>query len=319
MRAGRATTKKDHAILEKTGNLMPVSKRPFAMSFAAFSLFSAVPSSFAQEVRVGRYYELETKYLFGFTEGADIGVQGEKEIESETKAGLGMRGGKFRAVEQELAFDNYTSQYWMYEFAVHGLWNQINNVEGLDNRNSANFLGLSWKPKFLIVGRGPGSPIGLSISIEPEWGKIDGTGGGHETSFSMETRLAADTELIPNMLYAAINLIYEPEVSRAPGDANWSRASGFGATAAMAYRVTPKVTLGGEAEYYRAYEGFGCNTLDGSAFYLGPTLHVQFTPKVFLNAAWSTQVAGHAAGEPGNLDLTNFPRQRALLGLHYEF
>ena len=58
------------------------------------------------------------------------------------------------------------------------------------------------------------------------------------------------------------------------------------------------MTLGGEAEYYRAYGGFGFNTLDGSAFYLGPTLHIQFSPKIFLAAAWSAQVAGHARASP---------------------
>ena len=135
----------------------------------------------------------------------------------------------------------------------------------------------------------------------------------------METRLAADTEVIANMLYAAMNLIYAPEVDRAPGDPGWSRSSGYGATAAMAYRIAPKVTMGGEAEYYRAYGGFGFNSLDGSAFYVGPTLHVQFNPKIYLAAAWSIQATGHAENEPGNLDLTNFPRQHANLKLGFEF
>ena len=62
----------------------------------------------------------------------------------------------------------------------------------------------------------------------------------------------------------------------------------------MAYRVAPKVTFGGESEYYRSYGGFGFGTFDGSALYPGPTLHIQFTPKIFLAAAWSTQFAGHA-------------------------
>lgn len=297
---------------------MSRSKGLLRSPVAALFLFAA-PGAFAQETSAGRYYELETKYLFGFTDGTDIGGEGEKEIELETTAGLGMHGGTYRALEQEFEFEGVPSQYWGYEASAHFLSQEIDHVAGLDNLDQTNFSGLSWKPKFLLVGRGPGSPIGLSISVQPEWGRIDGTSGVNSTSFSMETRLAADTELIPNMLYAAANLIYAPEVDRAPGDPNWSRSSGFGATAAMAYRFAPKVTLGGEVEYYRAYDGFGFNALNGSAFYLGPTLHIQFNPKIYLAAAWSTQVAGHAQGEPGNLDLSDFTRQRGNLKLGFEF
>ncbi len=298
---------------------MSATKRFLPFFLAALSAAAVAAQARAQDISSGRYYELETKYLFGFTDGTDIGGEGENEVEAETTAGLGMQGGSYRAIEQEFEFESVPSQYWGYEASAHFLSQQIDGVAGLDNLDQTTFSGLSWKPKFLIIGRGPGNPIGLSISVQPEWGRIDGTSGAHSTSFNMETRLAADTELIPNMLYAATNLIYAPEIARGPADSSWSRSSGFGATAAMAYRVAPKVTLGGEAEYYRAYGGFGFNTLDGSAFYLGPTLHIQFSPKIFLAAAWSAQVAGHAQSQPGNLDLSDFTRQRANLKIGFEF
>jgi Putative MetA-pathway of phenol degradation len=298
---------------------MPATKRYLPFFLAALAVAAVSAPASAQDIWTGRYYELETKYLFGFTDGTDIGGEGEREVEAETTAGLGMHGGTYRAIEQEFEFESVPSQYWGYEASAHFLSQQINDVAGLDDLDQTTFSGLSWKPKFLIIGRGPGNPIGLSISVQPEWGRIDGTSGVNATSMSMETRLAADTELIPNMFYAATNLIYAPEVDRAPGDPSWSRSSGFGATVALAYRVAPKVTFGGEAEYYRAYGGFGFDALDGSAFYLGPTLHIQFTPKIYLAAAWSTQLAGHAQGQPGNLDLTDFTRQRGNLKLGFEF
>lgn len=288
-------------------------------AFCSAALCALVGAAHAQEAFSGRYYELETKYLFGFTQGTDIGAEGEKEFESETTGAFGKRGGSYRAIEQELEFEHVPSQYWGYELSIHGLSQQINGVTGLDDFNRADFAGLSWKPKWLIIGRGPGNPIGLSLSVQPEWGRSVGPNGVHANSFAMETRLAADTELIPNMLYAAANLIYAPEVERAPGDPSWSRSSGFGATAAMAYRVTPQATLGGEVEYYRAYDGFGFNAYSGGALYLGPTLHIQFSPKIFLAAAWSFQVAGRAQGETGTLDLTNFERQYANLKVGFEF
>jgi hypothetical protein len=298
---------------------MPATQRFVPLLPAAIFIAAVAPQAAAQDLSAGRYYELETKYLFGFTAGADIGLEGENEVESETTAALGLRRGAFSAVEQEFEYENVPTQFWNNEFSLHTLWNQIDNVEGLDNRNSLNFSGFSWKSRFLIIPRGPGNPFGLMVWVQPEWGRIDGTSGASATTFAMNTGLAVDTEIIPNMFYAAANLLYDPEISSGPGDLAWSRAAGFGATAAIAYRVTPKVTLGGEAQYYRDYEGFGFNALSGSAFYVGPTVHVQFNPKVFLAAAWSVQVAGHAGGEPGNLDLTNFTRQLASLKFGYEF
>jgi hypothetical protein len=121
------------------------------------------------------------------------------------------------------------------------------------------------------------------------------------------------------MFYAAINLFYAPEVGRAATDSAWSRASTYGASGAIAYRVAPKVTLGAEAEVDLAYGGLGLNAFDGSGLFVGPTLHIQFGPKIFLAAAWSVEVSGHASGDPGRLDLTNFERQRANLKMGFEF
>ncbi len=79
------------------------------------------------------------------------------------------------------------------------------------------------------------------------------------------------------------------------------------------------MTLGGELQYYRAFDGFGMQTFLGNALYVGPTLHIQFTPKIMLAAAFSTQVSGHAAGETRSLDLTNFQRDLANLKVEFEF
>jgi hypothetical protein len=38
-----------------------------------------------------------------------------------------------------------------------------------------------------------------------------------------------------------------------------------------------------------------------------------------ISAAWSVQVAGHAADIPGSLDLKNFERHRTQLRLMYNF
>jgi hypothetical protein len=273
----------------------------------------------APEATIDPFHELGTKYIFGFTEGSDIEAEGEKAIEFETTAAFGMRGGSFTAIEQEVEFENTPTQFFQYELSAHGLLQSVNNVDGLDNFHNFNFSGLSAEFRFLLLGLGPGSPIGLTFVVEPEWARVDDVSGALTRDFSTTFKLVADTELIPNRLYGAANLIYEPGVSREFGAPNWEQSSGLGMTAAVAYRIAPKVTLGGELQYYRAFDGLGMQTFVGNALYIGPTLHIQFSSKVMLAAAFSTEISGHAAGEGRSLDLTNFQRNLANLKLEIEF
>jgi hypothetical protein len=263
------------------------------------------------------YHELETKYLFGFTEGADIGAEGEKSIEFETTTEQGLRTGTYGTLEQELEFESVPTQNFGYELSAHGLGFSVNNVDGMADAHGFNFSGLSAEFRYLVVGRGPGSPFGFTLVAEPEWARID-DGGQPITDLNVTFRAILDTELIANRLYAATNLIYNPGYARSQGEA-WERSAEYGLTGALAYRVAPKVTLGGELEYYAAYDGLGIQSFQGQAFYLGPTLHIQFNGHMMLAAAWSTQVSGHAAGENFGLDLTNFPQQRGNLKFEIEF
>lgn len=293
------------------------------LSCAAFAQTSAfpgptAPAALSATAAPDPFHELESKYLFGFTEGSDIGEQGEQSVEFENTAAFGKRGGRYSAVEQEIEYENVPTQYLGYELSAHFTGHDIKSVDGLGDLSGVNFSGLSAEFRYLVIGRGPGSPIGLTLIAEPEWERIDGDDGTPTATFSNEFRLAADTEIIPNHLFGAVNLTYAPEIGR-PKGGDWERSSEIGATAALAYRITPKVTLGGEVEYYRAYDGLALQTFDGNAFYVGPTLNIQFNSKVMLAAAFSTQVAGHAVGESHDLDLTNFERYHTNLKLEFEF
>jgi hypothetical protein len=57
----------------------------------------------------------------------------------------------------------------------------------------------------------------------------------------------------------------------------------------------------------------------GDAVMVGPTLYVRFTPKMFMTAAWNTQVWGHEVGNPLPLNLAEFQRHRARLKFAWEF
>lgn len=79
------------------------------------------------------------------------------------------------------------------------------------------------------------------------------------------------------------------------------------------------MTLGGELEYYHANDSFWIANFAGHALYAGPVLFVRMTSKILLAAAFSTQIAGHAAGDQNPLDLTNFSRNKARLLVEIEF
>jgi hypothetical protein len=138
-------------------------------------------------------------------------------------------------------------------------------------------------------------------------------------AYASAFKLVADTELIANRLYAAINLIYEPEIAKPSGSDMWERASSAGVALGFAYRITPTFALGVGAEYDRAYDGLALQTLTGEALFVGPTMQINFTRKILLAAAFSAQVAGRAVDDPRALDLTNFSRYRANLKLEFEF
>jgi hypothetical protein len=124
---------------------------------------------------------------------------------------------------------------------------------------------------------------------------------------------------VANRLFAAVNAIYTPEITRDFGNQNWAGASQLGLTTALTYRITPNVAFGGELEYYRAYDGAGLNAFAGHALYVGPACFIELTHKIHVAAAFSTQIAGHAAGNPDPLDLTNFSRNKARLRALFEF
>ena len=287
-----------------------------AVATSSSALAQSVPPA---PVTVDPYHELETKYIFGFTSGSDIGAEGEKSVEFETTAAFQKRHGQYSRIEQEIEFEGVPTQNFAYELSAHGTYHGIHGVDGLANNNVSQFSGLSADLRYLLIGRGPGSPFGLTLAMSPEWSRVDGTAGTQTRDFSNTFKILADTELIANRLYAAANVSYGPEVSRAPLDLDWTKESSLGFTTALAYRIAPKVTLGAEAEYYRAYDGLTLNSLSGQAVYVGPTLHIQFTGKTMLALAYSNQVWGRATGEMNRLDLTNFEHHHFNAKLEFEF
>ncbi len=300
---------------------MCISWRARAHLLAALFFIMTSFGAHAQDKPVV-YRDVETKYVFGFTEGSGIGLEGEKEFSLDTEARIGKRDGRYHASETKLEFEFTPNQYVQFEFGPFISAHQISGVTDLDDRNQVAFGGVFGEVRYLLLDRGPSSPLALTLSAEPEWRRIDETSGERVTNFELEVKLNADLELIKNRLYLGANLLYEPEATRDPDHtgAGWEMESKGGVSAALAYRVVPSVFIGAEAWYLRHYDGAWFNTFTGDAVYVGPTLFVQIAPKVFMKAVWNTQVWGREVENPGApLNLEEFSRHRAKLKVAVEF
>jgi hypothetical protein len=112
--------------------------------------------------------------------------------------------------------------------------------------------------------------------------------------------------------------LYEPEYTHTLTNET-VRETTFGGSAALSIRLVPSVLVGAEIWYLRHYDDFALSAFTGDAVMVGPTLYVRFTPKMFMTAAWNSQVWGREVGSPLPLNLAEFKRHRARLKFAWEF
>jgi hypothetical protein len=262
--------------------------------------------------------ELETKYLFGFTTGSGIGLEGEKEFTLESIGRFGKRDGRYSATETKIEFEFTPSQFVQIEFGALAATHNISNVTDLDDRRQIALSGGFAEFRYLVLERTQDNPLAVTLSFEPAGRSIDETGGEHVQNFEFETKINADLELIKNRLYAGFNTLYEPEVTRT-SDGMTTREAKLGQSAALALRLLPNLVVGAEAWYLRHYDAANLTDFTGDAVMVGPTLFLRLTNKMFITAAWNAQVWGREVGNPVSLNLAEFQRNRAKLKFAVEF
>ena len=264
------------------------------------------------------WHEIETKYIFGFTTGSGIGIEGEKEFTIDSIGRFGKRDGHYAATETKYEYEFTPSQFIQIEFGALGSTHNIGGVTDLDNRNAAGFAGGFAEFRYLALERTSNNPLSITLAFEPNVRLIDETSGEQVHNYEFEAAVNADLELLRNRLYAGFDLLYEPEITlTAMGDT--VREATLGGSAALSLRIVPDVLVGGEVWYLRHYDSPTLSAFTGDAVMLGPTLYVQFTPKMFMIAAWNTQVWGREIGNSLPLNLSEFQRQRARLKFAWEF
>lgn len=262
--------------------------------------------------------DVDTQFLFGFTQGSDVGELGEKEIESETVGRFGKADGSYAALTSELRAELVPFENFRFEVGTIINYSAISGVSGLDDRNEVQFGGFALEGRYRILDRRR-APVGLTISAEPHWTRIDDTSGELVANYGSEFVLAIDKELVENRIFAALNLRYDPEWTHLLAGDTWLQQSTLGISAAVTAQVDEGVFFGIETHYVRGYDGIGANVFLGDALFVGPTTYLGLSKNFAVSAALSIQVAGTAVDVPGSLNLRDFERLQARLRFEYNF
>jgi hypothetical protein len=295
--------------------IQPVRSHSIALCAIAFLLWCG---GAARAEDASSWHDIETKYIFGFTIGSGIGLEGEKEFTVDSIARFGKRDGHYAASETKYEFEFTPNQFIQIEFGALGSTHNIGGVSGLDDRNQVAATGAFAELRYLALERTSNNPLAVTLAVEPTVRLVDETSGQRVRNYEFETTVNADLELMKNRLFAGFNLLYEPEVTWAPmGEVQ--REAKFGGSAALSLRIASNVVIGGEVWYLRHYDAANLTAFTGDAVMLGPTLYIQFTPKMFMTAAWNAQVWGREVGNPVSLNLAEFQRHRAKLKFAWEF
>ena len=287
---------------------------------------------------------VETENIFGFTAGSDTGDANGKGVSSEATPRTGKRIGAYRALGTKAEFGFGVTDDFNMSFSALGDCHRIRNVMDFDDvRGRCGLNGVGAEVRWRLLNRKT-APFGLTLHAEPSFARFDESSGQVGRKIGSENKIILDKELIPDTLFGAVNLLYEPERFRERLVIPAERGSVGGVAAALSHRVSKTTFVGGELRYLRAYDGFALNRFSGQALYAGPTLYTQLTEKAWLSAAWNIQVAGRealdrrdvAAGvvealEAGedplsavpvrrsHLDLKNFERHRIKVKAGFEF
>ena len=118
------------------------------------------------------FYALDTKNLFGFLEGADVGEKGDRSLEFETTGSFGEAQGLYRSIEQEFIFESALTDSLGLELGAHVLGQDIRHASDLPDFVGLNFMGVSAEFRYVVMHRTAGVPIQVTMTVQPEYNSI---------------------------------------------------------------------------------------------------------------------------------------------------
>lgn len=261
---------------------------------------------------------VDSEHMFGFTIGSDIGSAGEIEIEAESDSGAGKRAGRYFAAMNALQLKATITDHIRISPHVELGHHAIAAVPGMADLTRTEFAAGGVEFKYRVLNRAD-APFGLTFGLDTSVARIDAATGQRTRDYGLDFSAALDRELIPDRLYGALNFIHAPSWARDPVTRAWAPSSQSGLGAAVVGRIGEGIYLGGEVRYLRAYDSTGWSGFSGEAMFAGPSIFVMLAPRATMTLAWNAQIAGHAEGETGALDLKNFERHQVRVRFGFGF
>ncbi len=267
---------------------------------------------------VGHAEGIDTEHIYGFMIGTDVGERGEREFQSETTGRFSRQGGSYQAVGQQAELEFVPVRNFRIEAGATLAGHNIESVPGFEDRNQITWQGASLDLRYRFLDRET-APFGLTLSLEQHGARIDETTALRARNYGAELTLALERDLIPGMAVVTLNLGYAPEWTHVSGVSTQDQESTLVAAFGVMAQVRPGFLLGGEARYFRRYDGIGLEELSGQALFVGPTAYFRLTERSRITATWSVQAWGRPTWSNASLDLVNFERHQARLvfGLNF--
>ena len=256
--------------------------------------------------------EIDTEHIYGFMIGTDVGDLGEREFQSELTGRFSKNGGSYQAGSQQLELEFVPIKNFRIEVGTTLAAHDIDSVPGFADRSQVAWQGASLDLRYKFLDR-DAAPFGLTVALETHGDRVDEITGDRVRGYGTELTLAVERDLIPRFVVATLNLSYQPEWTRFPGAPTEEQESMLGVAFGVMAQLRPWLLFGGEARYFRRYDGIGLEELAGQAFFIGPTAYFQLSERARLTASWSVQAWGRPAGTSAALDLVNFERHQAKL------
>lgn len=273
--------------------------------------------------------EALTEFLFAYTVGTDIAPAHHRHLLVDTSGGFGKGSGTYGAVGQRVELGFVPWKNFHVGLGATMAYHHIAGVDGLEaapprglpapeeaavsplRRGQARFDGLSLEFRQRLLER-ERAPFGLTVVVEPHWGRVEEVSGAPVTKHAVGFLVAVDKDIVPNTLFTALNVFYEPEWVKLRDTGESERESTFGVSGAAMLRLSPTVFAGADARWLRKYEGAAMQTLAGEAVFVGPAIYAS-VGGVLISAAYGVQVWGRVPGVDDSLDLDHFTRHQAKL------
>lgn len=258
--------------------------------------------------------------IFGFTTPTELGDAGDTEFANENDGRIGKRQGSYSALNSKYELSYVINpDLWV---AASGFLarNRLNNVPGLPNRSTFDFDGFSFEVAKRLITRSETNPWGVTASIEPRWGRIDGESGLPSNSYGFEAKLFIDRVLVPDSIFWAANIVWAPQRSQDPFvPGNKLIGSTDTLSTALTWQASPGLYLGAEARYMAQFGRISPSQMQGQALFAGPTVLWKINEKVSVNATFQPQIWGRSNATLSNaLDLDNFERALFRLKLAWQ-